>query len=153
MPYKCFLIVETGEKWEEKTEHGSYSGTYWRRVDTGEVQKHIRDFPIGAMWRASWLMSEQRKSPDGWQLFDWDWDNLFEGPLHVKTPGGDWNIDSRASNCTRPDDRTHRCWCRHGEPPNLHVDKAGDTCSAGAGSIICGNYHGFLHHGYLTDGM
>ena len=130
---------------------GTGTGRMWRRVDTGETQRRISDFPIGAMWRADWYTGG--KIVDGKQLYGWDWDNQFEGPLVVKTPGGEWVIDSRASNCTRPDDRTHRCWRRHGEPPSLHVDKAGDTCSAGAGSIICGNYHGFLHHGYLTDGM
>ena len=35
---------------------------------------------------------------------------------------------------------------------NVHVDKSGDTCAAGAGSILIGGYHGFLHNGYLTDG-
>jgi hypothetical protein len=39
---------------------------------------------------------------------------------------------------------------KHGTAPNLHVDKAGLTCQAGAGSILCGNYHGFLHNGELT---
>ena len=73
------------------------------------------------------------------------------GHLLVVCPSGQsWDIDSRASNCTMPDDRTHRCWVRHGEPPNLTVDKAGKTCAAGAGSIIAGSYHGFLRNGELT---
>ena len=68
-----------------------------------------------------------------------------------KLPNGrEWDIDSRCSNCTLPDDRIHRCWVRHGEPPNIHVDKNGHTCSAGAGSILAGDYHGFLHNGELT---
>jgi hypothetical protein len=29
----------------------------------------------------------------------------------------------------------------------LHVDKNGNTCAAGAGSIITGKWHGFLHNG------
>jgi lambda family phage portal protein len=55
----------------------------------------------------------------------------------VRTPGGTWDIDGRASNCTRPDDDTHRCWVRHGDPRTgvVHVDKDGDTCGAGSGSI------------------
>lgn len=74
-----------------------------------------------------------------------------DGPaLWVQTPGGGWCIDSRASNCTMPYDYDHRCWVRHGEPPAITVDKAGVTCQAGAGSIQCGSYHGFLRDGALT---
>jgi hypothetical protein len=32
----------------------------------------------------------------------------------------------------------------------VHVDKAGATCTAGAGSIIAGDWHGFLHNGQFT---
>jgi len=47
----------------------------------------------------------------------------------------------------------HRCWVRHGRPEDgtLHVDKNGVTCAAGAGSIVAGNFHGFLHGGFLTS--
>ena len=84
------------------------------------------------------------------------WDNCEDprGHLKVILPNGhEWDVDGRASNCTKPDDRLHRCWVRHGDPLNpstLHVDKAGNTCNAGAGSILSGDYHGFLHHGMLT---
>jgi len=63
-----------------------------------------------------------------------------------------WNIDGRASNCDMPDDRAHRCWVRHGSPQDgtLHVDKAGHTCKAGAGSIQVEGYHGHLHNWTLT---
>lgn len=64
-----------------------------------------------------------------------------------------WNIDSRASNCDQKDETTHRCWVRHGDPAvpgSLHVDKAGHTCNAGAGSIAVDGYHGHLHNGHLT---
>jgi hypothetical protein len=51
------------------------------------------------------------------------------------------------------DDDVHKCWVRHGDPRTgeLHVDKNGVTCSAGAGSILSGSYHGFLHNGYLVE--
>lgn len=77
---------------------------------------------------------------------------VFEdGPvLSVMTPGGVWRIDSRASNCTMPYDYEHRCWVRHGTPPLVTVDKDGNTCAAGAGSIQCGDYHGFLRDGKLV---
>lgn len=117
----------------------------------------LRDAPVGAMWDASLYRS------------DGETEGPWIGPdglcLVVKTPGGDWLVDSEASNCTRtqwtPADgggkrwtgRTHYCWIRHGDPrkpETLHVDKNGNTCSAGAGSIQAGSYHGFLHHGELT---
>lgn len=49
-----------------------------------------------------------------------------------------------------PDDAEHRCWIRHGEPPLITVDKNGLTCAAGAGSIQCRDYHGFLRDGSFT---
>lgn len=116
----------------------------------------LRDAPIGAMWDAEWLHDAGGAwtGPDGLSL-------------HVRTPGGDWCVDSQASNCTQTQDvdvpgkpgwkrftRTHYCWIRHGDPRtgNVHVDKNGNTCSAGGGSIAIGKYHGFLNQGYLTDG-
>lgn len=76
------------------------------------------------------------------------WDN-HQGPhlMAVLPNGNHWCIDSRANNCGRRDDKTHRCWVRNGEPPNITVDKNGDTCQAGAGSILSGDYHGFLRNG------
>jgi hypothetical protein len=73
--------------------------------------------------------------------------------LIVKCPDGhEWMIDSRASNCAMPNDNTHHCWVRHGRPEDgtLHVDKSGNTCAAGAGSIETPKWHGFLHNGHLT---
>lgn len=95
--------------------------------------------PVGAIWRAWWYEEvKDMRGPDG--------------KCYVcKTPGGDWVIDSRASNCTRRDDSEHKCWCRHGEAPNFTVNKVGNTCAAGAGSILIGNYHGFLINGELTS--
>ena len=93
----------------------------------------------GCLYWANWLPN---------RMF---WDNQDGPHLMAVLPNGyHWNIDSRASNCTRMDDRTHRCWCRHGELPNITVDKNGNTCSAGAGSIQMGDYHGFLRNGEFT---
>lgn len=84
---------------------------------------------------------------------DYYWDN-HKGPhLNAVCPGGGrWNIDSRASNCRRKDDRTTRCWRRTGVPPNVHTMDCG--CGAGAGSIYINQgagppteWHGYLHHG------
>lgn len=126
----------------------------------------LRDAPPGAMWDASWYRSgnggEPWTGPDGISLV-------------VKLPNGnDWTVDQEASNCTRTQwgpgtyrdaegversaeklwqGRTHYCWIRHGDPRTgeVHVDKNGETCAAGGGSILSGSYHGFLRHGYLTD--
>jgi len=87
-----------------------------------------------------------------WYPKDMFWDNKEDHHLCVVLPNGDhWNIDSRASNCTLPNDKTHRCWIREGTPPSITVGKAGHTCSAGAGSIACGSYHGFLRDGVLVS--
>jgi hypothetical protein len=76
------------------------------------------------------------------------WDDCSGQHLYAVCPnGGWWDVDSRASNCSKKDDRKHRCWVRHGNPARgeLDVDKNGGvTCAAGAGSIQCGNYHGFV---------
>lgn len=124
-------------------------GSFWKRADTGEIKRRIGEFGIGAMWLADWY--RRSSTPAGERaLFGWDWGNQYEPPLLVATPGGEWNIDSRASNCTLKTDRLHRCWIRHGTPPNITVDKAGRSCAAGAGSIQAGSYHGFLRNGQLT---
>ena len=34
---------------------------------------------------------------------------------------------------------------------NITVDKNGNTCSAGGGSIMGRTYHGFLRNGYLDE--
>lgn len=119
--------VEDGDRWQV------WTNRLWRRVDTGEITT-LRNAPVGGVWNAAWL---HRTGPDGLAIV-------------VKTPGGDWHVDSRATNCGRPDDDVHRCWVRHGTPPDLTVDKNGDTCTAGAGSIAMGDYHGFLQNGHLT---
>lgn len=113
-----------------------------RPVPTGRFELGL-DFltldqlPPGAMWYADWY---KRKGPDGHHLI-------------VKTPGGIWHIDGRANNCTRPNDKEHYCWVRHGVPPDITIDKNGNTCGCGH-SIDQGpgysNYHGFLTNGFLV---
>lgn len=101
----------------------------------------IPSAPPGACWDA-WWMSDWAKGPDGICLM-------------VRCPNGrDWMVDSEASNCTRKGDRDHKCWIRHGDPreAKVTVDKNGETCAAGAGSIQAGDYHGFLQNGVLTAG-
>lgn len=102
----------------------------------------LRELPAGAMYYADWYLIENS--------------NHFRGPdghcLIVIVPGNHpWMVDGRASNCTLPDDNVHKCWVRHGEAPNITVDKSGVTCKAGAGSILAGSYHGFLRNGFLEQ--
>ena len=133
----CGYEFKDSDKWIRMA-HDVY-----KRYDTGE-EMFRHDAPVGACWDETWW-TEDRTYPD-----------FYIGEdgrcLCVRTPGGDWTIDARASNCTMPKDKTHKCWVRHGRPEDgtLHVDKNGYTCAAGAGSIVLGNYHGFLHNGYLT---
>jgi len=112
--------------------------TLYERGDGGPPCT-IVEAPPGAVWDATWL-PESMRGADGRAVM-------------VRLPNGhDWHVDGQASNCTRPGDRSHRCWVRHGTPPDLTVDKAGETCSAGAGSIQSGDYHGFLRQGFLVAG-
>lgn len=146
-PTRCrcgyeFLDEDEWQDWEE---------LIYRRSDTGaEVVLRSRDpdegdtgpavAPPGACWDAWWM-------PPSWRGAD----NIA---LMVRCPSGrDWHVDGKASNCTRPDE-PHKCWVRHGDPRecDVTVDKDGDTCSAGAGSIVAGDYHGFLILGLLTAG-
>lgn len=133
-----------GNPFSEADEWQRFRRAIYRRPDTGE-EMVLGEVPVGAVWNATWFV-EHRIPP----CFDVGEDGRC---LVVQTPGGEWPIDSRASNCTMPDDNTHKCWVRHGLPEDgtLHVDKNGHTCAAGAGSIQCGSYHGFLHNGYLTS--
>lgn len=111
----------------------------FRNPATGEEMEHAHMFGPGAMWRAVWIPK------------NFDWDNESEPHIYVVCPGGScWDIDSRARNCTMPEDRAHRCWVRHGEAPALTVDKSGLTCRAGAGSIQTSNWHGYLRNGELV---
>lgn len=128
---KCGYVFTEDDNWQVFTD----------RIYVGPdgVEYSIRNPPSGALWWAEWLedMPKWWKGPDGRVLM-------------AKTPGGEWCIDSRASNCTLPNDDEHRCWIRHGIPPEITVDKNGKTCAAGGGSIVSGNYHGFLTNGYFT---
>lgn len=126
MRYRCF--------WVKKLLVG------YRRLDTG--QRSYGRPPVGALF-----VAPARKLRDGWECKGGDGLNVV-----CVTPGGRWYIDSRAANCPNPADFSHRCWVRHGTVgDSLHVDKDGNTCSAGNGSIQCGAFHGYLHNGELYD--
>jgi hypothetical protein len=136
----CDYVFQDEDQWQR------WSELLYRRADNGELRVLHQNAPApnapsaepGATWNASWLPFS--KGPDGMTLM-------------VRCPDGhDWTVDSRASNCTMPEDNEHRCWVRHGDPRECHVtvDKNGLTCAAGAGSIDTGSWHGFLQNGVLT---
>lgn len=118
-------------------DHRQVSGdALYKNTETGDTRTLI-DFDAGAMWFQNWYLHFYEPGPDG-------------NCLMCKLPGGyDWCIDGEANNCTRPGDKTHKCWVREGVPPNVTAGKNGNTCSAGAGSIAVPGYHGFLRNGYL----
>ena len=105
-----------------------------QRSDSREFCMY-RNAPAGAMWYADWM---PWKGEDGHCL------------VVVLPDGFHWMIDGRASNCALPNDDIHKCWVRHGIPPVVTVDKNGNTCNAGAGSIGTPHWHGFLRNGYLV---
>lgn len=129
----CGRVFRVEDDWQVTTDR------IYTRGDTGEEVVGLRHPPVGAVWDA-WWYSGSRRGADGRYLI-------------CETPGGQWSIDSRASNCTMPEDNEHRCWVRHGKPEDgtLHVDKNGLTCAAGAGSIMARNWHGYLHNGALSE--
>ena len=80
------------------------------------------------------------------------WDNCDGRHVLVVCPDDEIiDLSCRASNCDRLEDRTHRCWCIHGTLPDITVDKDGDSCGSGAGSIQTGGWHGFIRHGRLLE--
>jgi len=127
----CGYVFADTDEWQ------LFSSHIYRRTDTGE-EMTLRDAPDGAMWEAIWY-----SDIPGWCGDD-------GRAIICRVPNKhDWHIDGPCSNCTRPNE-PHRCWVRHGEPPNLTVDKNGNTCSAGAGSILTSEWHGYLRNGELV---
>lgn len=126
----CGYVFHDDDEWQHNLEN------LFRDTRDGSLYL-LRDAPPGAMYYAWWL------------------NDTFPGPdgqcLAVILPNKrEWLIDSVASNCTMPEDKVHRCWVREGTPPKVTVSKNGLTCGAGAGSILAGDYHGFLQNGFLT---
>lgn len=146
------MVDHKNPRWPKTCEYCGYEFTaddQWQmfgdtimRANDGR-EWPMRMLPTGAMWYPSWMQDPERSihspGPDG-------------KVLQVICPDGTpWVIDSRANNCDRKDDDEHKCWVRHGVPPNVSVGKDGNTCGAGAGSILTHNYHGYLRNGSFVD--
>lgn len=126
--------------------HENISAPVMRNIATGELCMN-GILPTGALWAAH---RRPGSGPDDYPPVGYD--GLAIYCRHVD--GHAWLIEGRASNCTQPTDRAHRCWVRHGTVgEKLTVDKNGLTCQAGAGSFFMGpnnEWHGFLRDGKLT---
>jgi hypothetical protein len=136
-PTKCAACdyVFTDEEEAQSMAHRLYRKPCGTLVGTRDLD---RSSDAGAMWFVPW--------------YDQIFKPQLEHCLVVLTPGGEWVVDSQATNCTIADDRGqegHHCWSIEGTLPKITVGKRGPTCGAGAGSILCGTYHGFLRNGRL----
>jgi hypothetical protein len=128
---QCLYEFRTDDEWQVNY------GRLYARTDNQELVT-LRDAPAGAMWDASWFLDSLKRA-DGRYLI-------------LRLPGRyDWEIDGSCSNCDRKEE-PHECWVRHGEPPLITVDKNGNTCRAGAGSVITSTgYHAMLENGILRQ--
>ena len=176
MNYPCFVVEKTGNTrivHEACETPGCNCGGYDReekefiRLNTGETlwRYSYYSLPPGAMWlQEMWdIHTDLQGNEIARYKGNGDWNNDDGFHLHVMLPGPPnedgtisdfghpWDVDSRANNCTLPDDRIHRCWVREGTQPNVSVSKNGHTCAAGAGSIRVAWWHGFLRNGILEE--
>jgi hypothetical protein len=132
-------VCPCGREFKDADQWQVFTDTIYVRPDTKEEFPQ-RDLPPGATFDANW-MHKWYEGSDGLSV-------------HIMLPNKLlWNVDGRANNCTRPEDKEHKCWVRRGDPKagTLTISKEGKTCDAGAGSIQAGNYHGFLRDGYLEE--
>jgi len=129
----CGYSFTADDQWQSNTQR-------LHRTPSGELLRPQEADP-GAMWFVPWY--------DGFYV------PQLEHVLAVMLPNKiDWVVDSQANNCTMPDDRRqekHHCWIISGTLPDITAGKGGVTCAAGAGSILAGNWHGFLRNGYLEE--
>lgn len=120
------------------TPDDSWLVDYWhemRRSDGGDPIC-VQDAPVGAMWWAPWLGDRR------WGEFFASTEHAARGGgphLIVKTPAGDWDIDSKAKNGTNGSG-----WTRTGTPP-LVTARPSIGFQRDDGS--------FLYHAYLTNGI
>lgn len=157
-------VCNCGHVFTDKDTKNTSETPLYKRSDTGE-EITIGDATPGAIWDADW-MKGMYDTEDGKILVA-----MCPGRQHWTIDGRASNCDSPCKNCGKPyhlhiktahkktdepneanctnyvDSNPHKCWIRHGEPPMLTVDKKGNTCGAGAGSIQTANWHGFLRNG------
>jgi len=119
----CGYVFQPEDQWQHNVTR------LYVRADTGQKML-VSEAPVGAMWDANWLkrLDEfKNRSPDGMVLI-------------VKTPGGEWNIDSKSSNGNG--------WTRTGTPPKITANPSILAGKKSDGSWI---YHGWLRNGQLVE--
>lgn len=114
----CGYVFKPEDQWQH-----NHTQLY-ARSDTGALH-NLGDAPVGAMWFADWYLPNY-KGPDGHVLV-------------VKTPGGEWIVDSPANNGPG--------WTRSGVPPLVTASPSIGMHNAD-GSW---RYHGWLRNGELVD--
>lgn len=135
---RCDYIFPDDDPWQVN-QHPIYVADDGREMTLPEA-------PPGAIWVAEWM-------PDAWRING-------TGPAYViRLPNGtDFMPGQEACNCDRKGE-DHDCWCVHGEPPLLTIDKNPEpgrsTCSAGGGSVwsnqgLPNEWHGFVTNGELV---
>ncbi len=120
MNIRCFMV---------EPQHG---GGGILNPATGQVYAEWGYVPPGAMWFAPWLTNLR----DSIHFEALPADVRAKGHLLVKTPGGDWDVDSKSANGTG--------WTRTGEPPLVTARP-----SIGVPWPEM-KYHGFLSDGFLV---
>jgi hypothetical protein len=127
------------EDCEDHPEGHDSKRTTWLDHTTGQPIAWS-NLPVGACWYQSC------------EIGGCPWTNCDGRHAIVRLPGRQaQDLMWRASNCGSPQDREHRCWVVHGELPNITVDKDGLTCTAGAGSIVTPEWHGFIRAGSAVN--
>ena len=148
--YACTWWERAGlTPWGDLPGGGRGRSTIFRSLETGE-ERVAGELPIGALYALE-------RGPNDWPPAGSD--GLSIACVCIGNSGPDsrhhWYIDYRASNCTLPNDKDHRCWVRKGTVgEKLTVGKDGKTCGAGAGSFFMDaqRWHGFLRNGVLVQG-
>ena len=118
---RCGYVFQPEDQWQH-----NFTRLYVRS-DNGE-KTTLSEAPVGAMWDANWLKDiDSVASPDGRVIV-------------VKTPGGDWNVDSTAVGGGG--------WSRTGEVPKITVTP---SILIGRGPEGQWTYHGWLRDGQLVE--
>jgi hypothetical protein len=154
--YACTWWERTGRftEWVDLPGGGRGRSGIFRNMQTGE-ECVAAALPIGALYA---IERASDAALNGWPPAA-PHDGLSIACVCIGNSGPDsrhhWYIDHRASNCTMPGDKDHRCWVREGTVGGkLTVGKNGKTCAAGAGSFFMDaqRWHGFLRNGVLVQG-
>lgn len=152
--YQTTWWQKVGEtEWRDTPGGGRSKSAIFQCLETAN-RREGKDLPIGALYAVD---REGCTDRNGWPPAA-PHDGLSIACVCLGRGGPEsrhhWYIENRASNCTKPEDKDHRCWVRHGTVGDkLTVDKQGLTCAAGAGSFFMGpnnEWHGFLRDGKLT---